>query len=595
MTLFRPGLTVSGLVVGLMSIFSVCTAGHAADKAVAQQSQEISYDQFNGKQIGEIRVHVREIFDDPNIGRAYRTVNALKLNTSQEVIRREMLLHEGGKFDDFLLKESERNLRQLGFLRQVVITPSLNGDLVDLDVTVQDTWTFIPQFSYSSGTGRNKRSAGLQESNLLGLGKRAEIAVEEDDDRRSVQGVYEDDRVWGTLNRFLGARLERSDGHETILYFGRPFRSLVEKKAWNYSLDSSNTVGRLFENGDERFLFRQKHTDVGFQYTIARGDPKVSVGRYTLGYRYIEDRFNPARPQDYEDLDVDPSTVSQDPGLLADNRRYSGPVLGYTEIDPNYISMNYIDRFDRVEDYNLGNQFSAYSTVALDALGSIDDALLLTANDSVGYRFSRASFIRGEIGAATRYDSEGFGNSLVRTEIRYYNVLGLLNLGNVDLGRHTLAAGFSLDYGQDLDRDREFLLGADSGLRGYEARTFTGDKRLVLNLEDRVHLIDDLFRIVSVGAAAFIDAGGTTDGAFGDLLGHNLYSNIGVGLRFAFPRSTGSRVLRVDIAFPMRDGPDDTSAWEPRVILSGGQIFSSFLRSESEGPERANVTIGFDR
>ncbi len=555
---------------------------------------QISYVAFNGKVVASIEVRVREIFDDPDISSLYRTANKVKINTREEVVRRELLLHEGDKFDDFLLKESERNLRQLGFLRQVSIVPTSKGDQIQLLVDVQDTWTFIPQFNYSSGTGRNKKSAGLAESNLLGLGKRAEFAYEQDDNRSSTQAVYEDDRVWGSLNRFLGARLERSDGHQTLLYFGRPFRSLVERRGWNTTLDSSNTVGRLFEHGNERYIFRQEHSDVGFQYTMAHGDPKISVGRYSLGYRYLEDRFNEARPQDYEDLNVDPDTVSHDPSMLADNRRFSGPTLGYTDIVPDYISMNYIDRFDRVADYNLGNQFSLYTQIALDTLGSTRDTFLATATESLGHRFSENSFIRGEIGAASRYDAEGFTNSLIRTELRYYNVLGLLTLKGLNMGRHTLAAGLSADYGMDLDRDREFLLGADSGLRGYEARSFTGDKRLVLNLEDRVHFIDDAYKLVSVGAAAFLDAGGTTDGAFGDILGHNFYSDVGVGLRIAFPRSTGSRVLRADIAFPMR-ARDDTNSWEPRFIISGGQVFDSLLRSELEGPERANVTIGFDR
>lgn len=559
------------------------------------QPHQASYAHLNGIPVGEIQVKVREIFDDPNASTLYQTINQLKISTQEDVVRRELIIHEGEKFDEFLLRESERNLRNLGYFREVQIIPHLRGNVVDLEVSVQDTWTLIPQFSYSSGTGRNKRSAGITESDFLGLGKRLEVAYEEEDARSSLQGVYQDNRVFGTLNSFLGAHLERSDGQRTIVSFGRPFRSLVERQAWNVSLDTSNTLGRLFEFGDERYVFRQRHTDVGFKYTWARGDPKISVGRYSLGYGYVEDRFNQADLGDYEDLNVDPDSVSQDPALLADNRRYSGPSLGYSHIQPDFISMNYIDRFERVEDYNLGNEFTLNSMLAFDSLGSLGDSVLLNGNNAAGIRFSRSSFLRGEIGGATRYDSDGFANNLIRTQVRYYNVLGMLTLKDLNLGRHTLAAGLSLDYGSELDRDRELLLGADNGLRGYEARTFTGDKRLILNLEDRMHFIDDAFKLVSIGGAFFIDAGGTTDGAFGDILAHNFYSNVGVGLRLAFPRSTGGRVLRVDVAFPMRDGPDDSNAWEPRLILSGGQVFGSHLLSEVEGAERANVTIGFDR
>lgn len=586
---FRSLACIASL--GTLLTAAVVTAEDTPAPAPAQ----ISYQQFNGKPIGHIEVIVRDIFDEPEIGSLYQTINKVKVNTHQEVILRELLIHEGDPFDDFRLRESERNLRQLGFIREVQITPKDRGATVDLEVSVQDTWTLIPQFSYSSGTGRKKRSAGIAESDLLGRGKRLEAAVEEDDNRRSIQGVYEDDRFWGTQKRLLAAHLERSDGNRSVFSFGRPFRSLVEKRSWSFNSDTSNTLGRLFKNGDERFVYRQKRSDLSARYTFAHGDPKVSVGRYTIGYSYQEDRFSSATENDYEDLDVDPATVSQDPALLADNRRFSGPRIGYTQIEPDYISMNYIDRFDRVEDYNLGNEFTVNAFFAPEVFGSDGDQIIFDANDAIGYRFDRGSFIRGEIGGATRYGSDGMTNSLIRTEVRYYNVLGLLSLGNVNLGRHTLAAGFSTDIGIDLDRDREFLLGADSGLRGYEARTFAGDKRLILNLEDRIHIVDDAFHLVSFGAAVFLDAGGTTNGAYGDIFGHNFYSNVGVGLRVAFPRSTGSRVLRADVSFPMRDGPDGADAWSPRFIISGGQLFDSHLRSETEGAESANIAVGFDR
>lgn len=566
---------------------------HTALANPLPQSQ--NYSQFNGKQIGKITVHINEIFDEKDASAIYHLANGLKINTKERVVRQELLLTEGGTFDDFALRESERNLRTLGFLRDVVIEAKENGDKVDLEVRVRDTWTIIPQFSFTSGTGDQKMAAGIAESNLMGLGKRVEFLYAEDNNRQSFSGLYDDNRVWGTYNRLLAARFQRNDGHETLMYFGKPFRTLLDKTSWETELDASDTIGRLFQNGDERFIFRREHVVAAARFGYAKGDPKQLVQRYTLGYRYEEDTFSMADPQDYSDLDLDPSLVSQDPELLAENRRYTGPTLTYKDIEPNFITMSYIDRFDRVADYNLGPEFSVTGFFAPELIGSNDDAIIFSLNRAQGYKFSPHSFIRGEIGAGSRAEEDGLLNSLFRTEVKYYNVLGLLELGSLSLGRHTLAAGFSLDYGYKLDNDREFLLGADNGLRGYDAKTYTGDKRLLLNLEDRVHFIDDAFQLVSIGGAAFIDAGGSTRESIGNLFGDHFFTNVGVGLRIAFPRSTGSRVLRVDLAFPLRDGPDGTGAFEPRLILSGGQVFNSFLRSETDGPEQASVGIGFDR
>jgi hypothetical protein len=131
-------------------------------------------------------------------------------------------------------------------------------------------------------------------------------------------------------------------------------------------------------------------------------------------------------------------------------------------------------------------------------------------------------------------------------------------------------------------------------VRSYSAKTFTGSKRIGFNIEDRMHFVDDLFKIISVGGAVFFDAGGSTDRSYGRLLGDEIYSDVGVGLRLAFPRSSGGRVLRLDVAFPLSDGPDDSGRFEPLFIVGGGQLFGSSLRSESLGVERASVAVGFD-
>jgi hypothetical protein len=66
-------------------------------------------------------------------------------------------------------------------------------------------------------------------------------------------------------------------------------------------------------------------------------------------------------------------------------------------------------------------------------------------------------------------------------------------------------------------------------------------------------------------------------------------------LRFCFPRASGGGVVRMDIALPLRDGPDGSQAWDPRVVFAAGQLFGARLRSEQIGAENASSGIGFDR
>lgn len=545
------------------------------------------------KTIRSIEIKLKDIFDDAT-GSFYRTANSLKVNTREYVIRQELVVKEGDAFDEFAVRESERNLRNVRYLRNVTIEEKIDGNFVDLIVNAEDTWTLLPKVNFSSGSGNNSRSFGVAESNLLGFGKRAEVLYSIEDNRTTTEVVWNDPRVWGTKTELLLGYFDRSDGKRSLLEYGLPYRTLVDPNAWGFTIDDSDAIGKLYKHGDERFIFRQERSAYGANYNFSRGDPEAHVQRFGIGYNYIEDNFKQADADDYADLDLDPSKVSNDPARVPENRRFSGPEFDYASIVPDYISMNYIDRFDRVQDYNLGSESHLTMMFAPEGLGSLEDTLLLDGNRTIGSRLGAGSFTRGEFGFSTRRTSSSFDNTLLRGEAKYYNVLGVLKHGDLYLGKHTLAAGIYTDWGLDLDRDREFLTGADTGLRGYEARSFTGDKRLVLNLEERAHFADDVLELVSVGAAAFLDAGGSTDASYGHLFNDDLYADAGIGLRIGFPRSSGGKVARIDFAVPMRDTGDGND-YTVRILFTGGQIFSSLLRSELLGARGANVEVGADR
>ena len=551
---------------------------------------------IEGLPIKKITITIKDIFDESNTGWLYQAGNKLKINTHEEVVRRELLFAEGDPAICFRLQETERILRTLGSLRKVNITATKEGDGVSVVVFVQDTWTFVPQISYSTGSGKQSSAIGISDSNLAGWGNRAELLYREDDGRNSLEGVYVDPRISGTDYNLITAYLDRNDGEIALASFGRPLRSLLDKDAWNIDIDHGNTISRFFDEGDESYIFRQKRNVSNARYTWVHGNPEIATQRYSLGYSYSDFRFYQATADDYNDVNLDPSQVSNDPDRVAENRRFSGPQVTYEHLEPFFVSKMYVDRFSLEQDFNLGPAFFFNTQVAPEMLGSLDDAVLFSSNFSIGKLLENEAFIRAEIGYSGRLQTaEGFVNNLPRAQVKYYNVLGLKRLGGLSLGHHTLAAAFSLDYGYKLDKDREFSLGADNALRGYTAHSFNGNRAMVLNIEDRVHIAEDIFKLLDVGAAGFIDVGGVTNSSIGSLIGDDLYGNVGIGLRLGFPRSSGGKVVRMDIAAPIRDGPDGTPSLEFRVIFAGGNLFDGYLRSEQVGAERANISVGFDR
>jgi len=545
--------------------------------------------------IRTITVEVDDVFDGQK-GSLYRTLNALKINTRESVVRRELLFSEGEQYNQFRLDESARFLRALPFFRKVTITPKFEGEFVDILVKVQDQWTLIPQVSIGFGGGGNtdKQTVGLLEKNLFGFGKRAEVIYGNDEGRNTVAALWDDFRFLNTDNRLFLSGYSRSDGWQTDGLFGSPFRSLVQEDAWGTAWDFSDTVGRLFNRGDERYIYRRQHNEAAAKYTKAYGEPSQRLNRVSIGYSYSADQFTQADASDYEDVDLDPNAVSNDLAQLADDREFSGPLVGIDMIQADYISLNYVDRFEIVQDFNLGSEYSAQAQLAPKALGSSDNTFLVTASARRGLRLGEREFMRAEIGASTRLNTDGAENTYIRGQEKYFNVLGPQFLFGHYVGRHTIAAAFSLEFGDRFDRDRQLLLGADEGLRGYEGRTFEGDKKFLVNLEDRFHLIEDVLELMSIGGAVFTDIGGASYDAVGELLQNQLYTNVGVGLRLAFTRSSGGGIVRIDLAFPLRE-IEGTDRFEPRLLVRVGQLFDGRLASEQYGLAKSNVEIGVDR
>ena len=534
--------------------------------------------------IRSVSVEIVDIFDGPNLSWFHRVANRLKFPTEQAIIRRELLFEEGDPYDEFLVAESERNLRSLRFLNNVAIIAIMGDDYVDIVVTVQDTWTIFPQVFFSSGGGTNKQSLGLAEKNLFGYGKRLEFLYGEDENRKSWECLWKDPRVFGTKQELTIFHFDRSDGTKTYAAISHPFRNFVDPAAWKVEADYFDVVGKLFRDGEESMIYRQLHRMFKGSLSLAFGKPEHLQNRVSFGYDYNYDHFRPPSSEDYDETGVDPRNAQFDQDLLAKDRRYSGPSIGWQRVEPDFISLNYIDSFGRVEDFNLGNDLQIKNVFAPRLLDSEEDALLLSVSDSEGKRFGGRSFGRMQVSGASRIDPYGFSNTNLSLSMRYYNVIGYLDVLGVSLGKHTLASAFRVDWGDHLDNDTQYLLGAFNGLRGYSDRAFTGTSRVVYNAEDRVHFVEDLFRLLDLGGAVFFDVGGTGERSFGDIFAEELRADLGFGLRFGFPKASGGGILRLDLAFPLRNAADGSAAFEPRLLITTGQVFSSRFAGESDQP-----------
>src|SRR6185437_12371810 len=89
-----------------------------------------------------------------------------------------------------------------------------------------------------------------------------------------------------------------------------------------------------------------------------------------------------------------------------------------------------------------------------------------------------------------------------------------LYFGNFDLYRHWLPE-FPLTgvvhvesaYLQNGDTNNTLELGGDSGMRGFKVNAFTGDKSLLMNLENRFFIPAEILHLIYIGGVTFVDVG----------------------------------------------------------------------------------------
>jgi hypothetical protein len=508
--------------------------------------------------IASIHIEREDVFDlsrEEDRHFPYTLANRLHIVTREDVIRRELLFREGDPADPDVLYETERNLRRLTFLHpntRIEVRPRDDGR-VDVVVHTRDTWTTRPELSFKREANETTAHFALLEGNLLGRGKTASVSYKKELDRDSGGILYSDPRLGGTWWTLDGSYFDRSDGLLWSIGAERPFYSLLTPRGGGGFASHFSQVTNLRLDGDEAPGFRHRRTDVRIGYALALRASYREVRRIHFGFGLNDSRFSlePGEPP----LDVRPPLGGADYVALPEDRHFRVLEMEYRASNVDFIKVNYLDKFDRTQDINLGRDWSAALGISPAALGDDHTHLFVRGEYARWFQPSLFNYVRARALARGRLKS-WIGE----------DVIGEIDLTHYYLGlpRQTLVAHLGQAWGHNLDGDHQFLLGADTGLRGYDSRRFDGNKRLLMNFEDRVYLTFDWLHLLSVGFATFADAGYVWRAGGGQDLG-DLVADVGVGLRFDVTRNGSGSTFRIDWAYPLnRVGQEENS----RGVLS---------------------------
>lgn len=134
------------------------------------------YSSYEGKIIRNIIIDTKDPFgfsfvDSTRTPKKWteRTGNAIHIKSKEIAIRNFLLVKENQELDPYLITESARLLRSQNYIREVRIVPKAlahTKDSVDLVITSLDSWSLIPNGSYSSSSAK----ISLEDRNFIGTG-----------------------------------------------------------------------------------------------------------------------------------------------------------------------------------------------------------------------------------------------------------------------------------------------------------------------------------------------------------------------------------------------------------------------------------------
>ncbi|MGA0800224.1 MAG: hypothetical protein ACO3P5_07245, partial [Steroidobacteraceae bacterium] len=472
-----------------------------------------------GARIGNIIIKIQDIFDtsrpEENT-RLFRLANRWHINTRESTVLDRLLVRTGEVYRESIVRESERLLRDTRYLYDATITPiSYVDGVVDLEVVTRDVWTLNPGVSFGRKGGKSTSGIEFEELNLFGRGTEISIKQQNEVDRDIQSFRYVDNQLgsgWWTLEL---EHSDFSDGGAQRILLERPFYALDTREAYGISWLKDERIDPRYNDGELLGRYRRESAAKTIYLGRSAGLRDGAVTRWSIGLSHESAFFQRA------ELGVASFTIPAD-------RRFVYPWAQFEWIEDDFRVLRNRDKIERNEDFQYGWRVRGRLGRSIESWGSDRNAWLLSGDLHKGYELDSKSslFLTGRLGA--RYEERGLRNAKVSLGARYYHRQS---------DRRLFFASAEVDSGEKLDLDNEIVLGGDTGLRGYPLRYRNGLGRWTVTLEQRGYTDWYPFRLVHVGAAAFVDIGGTWGNVDGQRSKHDILADAGVGLRLGNSRS----------------------------------------------------------
>lgn len=472
--------------------------------------------------IRQILILPDNIFDSTEMySGVYRAMNKLHWTTKPYVIRQQLLFAVGQRWDSALVDETARNLRALSIFTSVVIDSVPTDSGVIARVRTRDAWTFGVVFSINTSGSQIGYAIGFNARNVLGSGTQAQFQYGQNPTRDSVMLGLTKRLVFGT--KFdVGLLLSSlSNGTNDTLSFGLPFRTLEAKAGWMLGFKVNNGRVLQFYGGDTvaQDTLRRSFQLVSLNPAVALHSTDDSYVRLGL---YLQVERNDFQAFSLPTSDM-PSTYSATFGPYV--------AFGY----PAFRHIQFYQAGGRVEDLQLGFSGSLGLNFAPASWGYSSRGLAPNLTFTAGQGTPHA-FLLETVTATSLFTSSGLDSGTVNASV---------TAAWFPTEQHLLIAYAGGGMQKNGYPGEEYELGFGYAVRAYPQYAFTGNRMFILAGEYRVIVWPDVYKLMAVGFAAFVDHAGAWYAGSPMRVG----TNVGAGLRFGARKGTAGFLMRADVSY----------------------------------------------
>jgi hypothetical protein len=541
-----------------------------------------------GKTIAQVHIYNEHVFAEENWLQFFNYFHA---RTRERAVRDELTIREGDAWNDELVAESARRLRDPLYSSVIALIPvkSRQPGQVDLLVVTRDVWSLRlnTQYQYLSPPGTlTSLSISISENNFFGNRDVLAATMRMDLGAIAVGPLFIDKNVLGT-HLYLSARVDsiltrqslevfgqdprmhapsgdprgiedanhfRNEGSDSAISLSYPLWSLASEWGGGVSFSHTFAVSRRFSFSGLRG-YDDPSTPINdlvpWEYQLrtwnASGNVVRQWGTWLKQQLAIGQNVTSTRPSLMPNFPDDPVLQAH---FIRDvfprSERISAPYVEYSFFVPRYRTLRNMTTYELAEDLRVGPDLDASVGQGLHFLGS--DYHFTSPSLSLGWTFPWCGdgFVRVSAGASLRIqDADSHGKSVDTIDNSATAQIRAATPA-MRYGRVIAQANITTRWN---DTQNTFLaIGSDTGLRGYAINQFFGQRLFSGIVEARSPPVP--VWVLRTGGVVFYEAGGAAD----SLAQLRVYHDVGFGIRVLVPQ-TSRDLFRFDLAFPLVAAP----------------------------------------